>query len=186
MNELNYNQSQEDFGLECLENEDELERILEEMSSYIGWIVIHFNSLENSIAFCVTEMITHDAYQDERVDVFLSEMQYSGKTRALVNLYGQVITTLGLTISKKNLIELEKTFIECGKRRNEYAHADWVGMKKENYVCVKTNAKKNGIVRRYRKYNIDKIKEDIEYICKAEEILELYHEELNDEIHGRI
>jgi len=186
IDELNYNKCQEDFGLELLEDENDLEDILNEMSSYIGWIIIHFNSLENSIAYCVADMITHDPYQDERVDVFLSEMQYSGKSRALINLYGQVIESLALTTSKANLTELEKTFVECGKRRNEYAHADWVGMKKENYVCVKTNAKKNGIIRRYRKYNIDKIKEDIEYICDAEESLELFHETLNDEINGEI
>ena len=185
MDELNYNKCQEDFGLEYLEDEDKLQSILDEMSSYIGWIVIHFNSLENIIASCVTDMITHDPYQDERVDVFLSEMQYSGKTRALINLYGQAITSCALTINKEQLTALEKTLTECGKRRNEYAHADWVGIKKENYVCVKTNAKKSGIIRKYRKYNINKIKEDIEYICKAEEMLESFHETLHDSIHGR-
>ena len=35
---------------------------------------------------------------------------------------------------------------ECATRRNEYAHADWIGMKLGGYVRVKSQSKRTGIM----------------------------------------
>lgn len=183
MSELNLSKRQAEDNLEYLENEDDLDVMLDSMANQIGWIIIHFNSLESNMAFCVADMVSNDPFQDERITVFLAEMQYSGICRALINLYGQAISNGDIEITQEELKELEKKLVECRKRRNEYAHADWRGIRENNYVCVKTQAKKIGIMERYRKFNYEEMEDDINFICEAKGLLENFHENIIFQIH---
>ncbi|MCP3675672.1 MAG: hypothetical protein GY829_14540 [Gammaproteobacteria bacterium] len=178
MTELNLSKRDAEENLEYLENEDDLDTMLDGMASQIGWIIIHYNSLETNIAFCISDMVSGDPFQDERITVFLAEMQYSGICRALINLYGQSISYGDIETNQEELKELEKNLVECGKRRNEYAHADWAGLRENNYVCVKTQAKKSGIMERYRKFDHEKMEHDINFICEAKDLLENFHENI--------
>lgn len=185
MNEITLGRRQAQDDLECLDDEEELREALEEMSRYIGWVVIYFNSLEGIVSFAIAELISHDAIQDDRMSVFLAEMQYSGKCRALINLYGQIIGYGDVKYTVKDLTEIENLLVECGKRRNEYAHADWIGMTNNKYVCVKTQAKKKGVFERYKKFEISQMQDDIEFICNARDKLEEFDEKINDQLYGR-
>ncbi len=114
MNELNLAKWKANDQLEYVEDEAQLFETLDDMAKEIGWIIIRFNSLEGVISYCIAELISHDPLQDERVNVFLSEMQYSGISRALINLYGQFISN---SLDDKFLVELntlEKSLSECG------------------------------------------------------------------------
>ncbi len=182
MREITLERRQAQGDLECLD-EEELENVLEEMSRYIGWVVIYFNSLEGIISFAIAEIVTDDAIQDDRMSVFLAEMQYSGKCRALINLYGQMIEYAEGKYTVEDLTELENLLVECGKRRNEYAHADWIGLTDNKYVCVKTQAKKRGVFERYKKFEIAQMQEDIDFICSAIDKLEEFDEKLNDQFY---
>jgi len=184
MREITLGRRQAQDDLECLD-EEELEDVLEKMSRYIGWVVIYFNSLEGIISFAIAEIVSHDAIQDDRMSVFLAEMQYSGKCRALINLYGQMIEYAEGKYTVEELTELENLLVECGKRRNEYAHADWIGVTDNKYVCVKTQAKKRGVFERYKKFEITQMQEDIDFICSARDKLEEFDENLNDQFYGR-
>lgn len=171
--------------LECVESEEELEEYLETIAPYIGWIIIYFNSLEDSLSNCIREAILRDPIQDERLDVFLSEMQFAGKCRALMHLYGNTIESCTVKYTQEDLNELEKLLLECAKRRNEYAHADWTDLKKMGYVRVKTQSKKRGVFHRYRKLEIPQIEEDIELIGNARHVLDEFNERITDQIFGR-
>jgi len=128
MREITLGRRQAQDDLECLE-EEELSDLLEEMAGYIGWRIIYFNSLEDIVSYAIAENITDDAIQDDRMSVFLAEMTYSGKCRVLINLYGQIIEYCDVKYTVEDLTELEKLLVECGKRRNEYAHANWIDLR---------------------------------------------------------
>lgn len=113
-----------DDELEYLESEDEFEEYLEAIAPYIGWIVIYFNSLEEHLADFIREAILRDPMQDERLDVFLSEMQFAAKCKALIHLYAQMTESCAVKCTQQELNELEKMPLECAKRRNEYTHAN--------------------------------------------------------------
>lgn len=171
--------------LEFVDTDEELVDYLDELAPHIGWIVIYFNSLEDTVSQCIREAILRDPYQDERLDVFLSEMLFSAKCRALIHLYGQLIECGSVKFTQDDLTELEKTLLECAKRRNEYAHGDWIGLKKGPYVRVKSQSKKRGIAHRYRKFDLEQVNKDIEFISEARHTLDELNERITDQLWGR-
>lgn len=170
-NEVNYE-------LEYIESDQELEVYLETIVPYIGWVIVYFNSLEDHISDFIREAILRDPFHDERLDVFLSEMMFSGKCRALLHLYGQLIESGSVKNTHNDLNKLEVMLLECARRRNEYAHADWIGVRKENYVRVNSQSKKNGILHRYRKFELSKLEEDVAFINNARFVLDEFNENI--------
>jgi len=171
--------------LEDVASERLLEKYLEAIAPFIGWIVIYFNSLEDSVTFCLRDQMLRDPYQDERLGVFLSEMMYAAKCRSLTHLYGQALSATSGEVTSDELTALSKTLEECGKRRNEYAHADWIGLKKERYVRVKTSSGKSGLSHRYKKYTLRQLRSDVSYIERARHELETFNERITNQIWGR-
>jgi len=102
-----------------------------------------------------------------------------------MHLYGQLIESGSVTYTHEDLNELEKVLIECAKRRNEYAHADWTGVKKENYVRVKSQSKKRGVFHRYKKFEMPKLEDDVEFIRNARHVLDDFNEKIHDQLWGR-
>ena len=171
--------------LETVDSEDDLRAYLEEIAPFIGWIIIYFNSLEDTIAACLREALLRDPIQDERLDVFLSDMLFAGKCKALMHSYGQMISSCDIKYTHDDLNELEKLLLECAKRRNEYAHADWIGMKQDVYVRVKSQSKKLGILHRYKKFEPAQMEADIQYIHAARDELEIFNGRIHDQLWGR-
>lgn len=170
---------------ETVESDEELGAYLEVIAPYIGWIVIYFNSLEDSLAANLREVFLRDPHQDERLDVFLAEMLFSGKCRALMHAYGQMISTGGFKLTHEDVTELENLLFECAKMRNEYAHADWIGMKQGAYVRVKSQSKKLGIAHRYKRFEVSKMDLDILFIKDTRDKLESFNEKIHDQLWGR-
>jgi len=165
--------------------DDELLGYLEELAPHIGWVVIYFNSLEDSVGCCLRDLMVRDQIQDERLDVFLSEMLFAAKSRALIHLYGQMAEDWGIDTTHAQVAELESLLLECAKRRNEYAHADWIGMKQGPIVKVKSQSKTRGIVHRYKRFAPADVEEDIKFIDAARHTLDQFHECVLDQVHGR-
>ena len=166
----------------------DLSDYLSDLAPEIGWVIIYFNSLEDGISGCIREAILRDALQDERMDVFLAGMQFSAKARALLDLYGQMIEYGGLEITHEDLRKVDVLLTECATRRNEYAHADWIGMKLDGYVRVKQQSKRTGISYRYKRYDLARVQDDVEFICKARDELYEFNELLWDQLraHGQV
>ena len=163
---LSAREAEDEF--EFVETDEELELYLEEMAPQIGWVVIYFNSLEDHIGDFVRRLILRDPYQDERLEVFLTEMMYAAKSRALVNLYGQVLAG---TEKLKELVEIESLLTECAVRRNEYAHADWIGVRKLGYLRVKSQSKRTGLIHRYKRVDLAQLQDDVAFIRAARHTL---------------
>lgn len=171
MTERTLRRYESDEAIDCFESEEEFENYLDSIAPYIGWVVIYFNSLEEHIADFLRMGMLRDPFQDERLDIFLSEMQYAAKCRALIHLYGQMIESYEVKCTQDELKKIEDMLVECAKRRNEYAHADWIGVRKENFVRVKTQSKKLGIFYRYRKLELSVVEADVEFINNARHVL---------------
>lgn len=164
---------------------EELDAYLEEIVPSIGWITVYFNSLEDHISDFIRQAILRDPFQDERLDVFLSEMMFSGKCRALMHLYGQMIETKSVQYTHKDLDALETMLFDCSSRRNEYAHGDWIGVRKENYVRVKSQSKKTGVFHRYKKFDMTRLNEDVEYINNARFTLDEFNDKIYEQLLGQ-
>lgn len=165
--------------------DEELADYLEELAPQIGWVIIFFNSLEDTVASCLRELMLHDPDQDERLDVFLAEMLFSAKSRALIHLYGQTIMDCALKTTNQDLTVIENLLVECAKRRNEYAHADWIGLKQGQIVKVKSQSQKRGIVHRYKRFNAADVEEDVGFIDAARDTVYEFHQRVLDELYGR-
>lgn len=175
---------------DALDNVDEsgLTDYLSDLAPEIGWIIIYFNSLEDEVSGFIREAILRDAIQDERMDVFLTGMLFSAKARALLDLYGQMIEYGGMAIAHEELRKVDALLTECAIRRNEYAHADWIGMKVGGYVRVKLQSKRTGISHRYKRYDLARVQADVDFISEARDALYEFNERLWDQIraHGRV
>lgn len=122
----------EDHELEFVDG-PELDEYLDSIVSSIGWVVVYFNSLEDHISDFIREVVLRDPYQDERLEPFLCEMGFSAKSRALIQLYGQMISAQQIKCTHDDLGAVESMLNECASRRNEYAHGDWIGVRKERF-----------------------------------------------------
>ncbi len=185
MSENHFSPREAEERFESTDSDEELLSYLEELAPQIGWVVIYFNSLEDGVSQCIREAMLHDPYQDERMDVFLAEMMFAAKCRSLMHLYGQMIESAAVNFTQVDLNQLEETLVECSRRRNEYAHADWIGLKKGAYVRVKTQSKKRGITHRYKRFELSQVEADVSFINSARHALEEFNERITDQLWGR-
>ena len=169
-------------------DESELADYLSNLAPQIGWIIIYFNSLEDDVSRFIPAAILRDPTQDERMDVFLAGMLFSAKARALLDLYGQMLESGVLEVTTEDLRKVDVLLTECATRRNEYAHADWIGMKLGGYVRVKSQSKRSGISHRYKRYDLARIHADVDFISEARDKLYEFNERLWDQLrtHGRV
>jgi hypothetical protein len=170
---------------ETVGSEEELGIYLSGIAEEIGWIIIYFNSLEDLISSFSREMMLRDPCQDERLDIFLAEMGYAAKARALIHLYGQAVTHGAAGLPANELVELEKDLTLAATLRNGYAHADWIGLRDDAYVRVKTRSSRNGILHRYKRIDVETARADVTYITSLRDRLEAVHELVLDSIYRR-
>jgi|SRR5450830_49105 len=171
---------------ETVNSEKELDDFLSGIAEEIGWIVICFNSLEDSIGSFLREMMLRDPYQDERLDVFLAEMGYIAKARALMHLYGHAIAQGSARLPDGEIVELEKDLTLAATIRNGYAHADWFGLRADAYIKVKTRSSRNGIIHRYKRIDLEIARADVRYIASVRNRLDAVHELVLDKIYRRV
>ena len=182
MTERSLSRREADDELEWIASDEELDEYLSMIAPYVGWIIVYFNSLEDHIADFIRLAILRDPFQDERLDVFLAGMMFAGKAQALIDLYGQLMSYQSGGKTDAELKELGSLLEECAKRRNEYAHADWVGVRKGGFVRVKSKSGRAGVVHRYRHFEQSKLDEDVAFIQQARHTLN----DFNDAIHEHL
>ena len=169
-----------------IEDSDELFDKLEEITQYIGSVIVEFNALESSVEYLIAEQMMRSGDQDDRIYVFLSEMMYQGKAKALINLYGQIIEFCDVSTNHEDLKVIEKRLEEAAIVRNEYAHAHWQDMSSSGYVRVKTRPNKKGVFQKYRLFDIEQLEKDMYFIMETPSILSEFDENLMDQLYGRV
>ena len=116
MTERHLSKREADDELEWIASDAELDEYLEHIAPFIGWITIYFNSLEDHIADFIRMAVLRDPFQDERLDVFLSGMMFSAKAQALIDLYGQMISSGGVEKTDAELKELQQLLQQFAPR----------------------------------------------------------------------
>lgn len=182
MTERSLSKREADDELEWIASDEELDGYLSHIAPFVGWITIYFNSLEDHIADFIRMAVLRDPFEDERLDVFLSGMTFSGKAQALIDLYGQMISSGAVEKTDEHLKELQKLFQECAQRRNEYAHADWIGVREGNFVRVKSKSGRTGVLHRYRVFEDSKLEADVAFIRDARFILTEFNDAIQEEL----
>lgn len=170
---------------ENVESDDELNAYLSRIAEEIGWIIIYFNSLEDLIAHFLREMMLRDPSQDERLDVFITEMGYQSKARALIHLYGQTAACGISSLPENELVTLEKALTLAATIRNGYAHADWMGLRTKEYVRVKSRSSRSGIFHRYKRIDVSTAKLDAGFILSLRDRLSAVHDLIQDHMYQR-
>lgn len=184
MTERAYSRQEADDEFEWITSDEELDTYLSSIAPYVGWIIIYFNSLEDHIADFIRMGIVRDWTQDERVDVFLASMMFAGKAQALIDLYGQLMSYQAGGKTDEELKELAKLLEECAKRRNEYAHADWFGVRKGGFVRVKSKSGRTGVSHRYRRFEQEKLEDDVAFIEQARHTLSDFNDAIHEHLSG--
>jgi hypothetical protein len=182
MTERSFSKREAEDELEWMASDDELDEYLSHIAPFVGWITIYFNSLEDHIADFIRMAVLRDPFQDERLDVFLSGMMFSGKARALIDLYGHMISSGGVEKTDEDLKAIETMLEKCAKRRNEYAHADWIGVRKGNFVRVKSTSRRTGVLYRYRMFEDSKLEADVAFICDARHTLNEFNDAIQEQL----
>ncbi len=173
-------------GIEFYDSEEELTAALEKVSSAIGWIVIEFNSLEDSVGFRIKEIVSTSEGRDSFVYALIANMGFTAKANALVNLYGEMLERCDLQDLCEPLKALDTRLREAARRRNCYVHADWAGISRRNLVAVKITANRKGVRQLYRTFEPEEMAQDLHYIRETTEALEQFDEALNECMNARL
>lgn len=169
---------------EFFEDEADLHKYLSKISSKIGWIVIRFNSIEDFLAQALRDLLLNDSVQDERLDIFLTEMGFKQKASALLTSYEQACHNRTVHLPENELSKLRAVLDLAATIRNGYAHAAWSNGRENSYIKVNSVSKKQGLCHRYRRIDTQTADQDIEFLCSILMRLESVHELIVEQIHG--
>lgn len=158
------------------EDPDKLDKVLEPIIHSIGYVVLHFNALEQSLNHIIC-----DAFSD-RTDttglIVLHKMTYANKVDLLKRLCNDFHSSLSIEIACFE--ELLSDLKECGRLRNQVVHADWENTDNEVYTYVNLKISKNGIHQEYVQFSEKSLTEIILFIMKTRDKLYEYWDERND------
>lgn len=171
-------------GFEYFDSEEELQRKLDQISPYVGRVIIELNSLETLIDLAMKEIASNSEGQDRYVYTFLSRIEFRDKVDVLTSLYGDIVESFSYPDLHDPLKKLKTRLAKACEKRNTYAHTDWSEIDKNNLVATKYAANRNGVFRVYKTFEIDDMENDIKYIIESAEALERFDEMLNDRING--
>lgn len=146
--------SLDDYNIKDLPSSD-WARFCDEIAYNLGWFIIAFNSLEETITDSIIELTDRNKRFDEEITyIMIGDKSFSQKTNILEKLLflhfdGDKEGPLFNDVS-----ELFRKIRELGEIRNNYVHADWYQTSVENEkisIRVKTKAEKKGIFHVYLK-----------------------------------
>ncbi|GAB3721561.1 hypothetical protein [Flavobacterium koreense] len=164
-------------------SDDESSDLFVERLYDIGWIIMLFNSLEGSVNYAVDKALDPHERRSEINHLLICEMNYSSKVSFIIRHYGMLIYN---DEKYKDFIPeleiLEKKLRDAGTTRNIYAHANYGMTVNENYIRVKTKAKRNGVFYDYMRFEKEDIKEDQNLILNARNLLEDFDQKFWDKI----
>jgi len=162
----------DDLTIEDMDARNEL------VAKNIGYIVIHFNALDDLVSMAVSDLtFVRLGTQDERSAVFLSEMMFSQRVATLMKLYGLRAQFEELENYSERLRAIGQRLTESARRRNQYAHADWLHSESMTWVKIRTkiSKQKDRVYHQYRSFSPDEMDEDLAYIKETSAILDEFH-----------
>ena len=158
------------------EDQEKLDKILEPIMHSIGYVVLHFNALEQSLNHIICNIFSDRS--DTTGLIVLHKMTYANK----VDLFKRFCDDFhsSLSIEMPNFEELLSNLKECGRLRNQVVHADWENTDNEVYTYVNLKISKNGIHQEYVQFSERSLTEIILFIMETRDNLYKYWDERND------
>jgi len=162
-----------------IENEELVDKYLENSLYLIGYIVMYFNGLEKSLDSIICQMFTDRT--DSTGLIVLHKMTYSTK----VDLFKRFSDDFHLAIEKEieGYTDLIIDLKESGRLRNLVVHADWENTDNDGYTYVNFKISKNGMEQEYIQFTENSLKEIIDLILKTEGNLYKYWDNRNEELY---
>ncbi len=161
-----------------INDEEEVEKYLETILPSIGYVVMYFNALENSLDKLICEII-HDDYDNLGL-IVLHKMNYSSKVDLFKRLCENHHSQLNLSIESFKILISELK--ECGRLRNLVVHADWENTDNDNFTYVNLRISANDIEQEYLQFSERTLTSIILRILHTQERLFDYWDELNDKL----
>ena len=172
----------DDAPQDILDNDDltieEMDARYESVAKSIGYVVVHFNALDDLVSMVVSDLtFPRLGTQDERSAVFLTEMTFSQRVATLMKLYGLRAKFEEVENYSDRLKSIGQRLRESAKRRNQYAHADWLGSESMTFVMIRTKVsrQKDRVYHQYRSFSADEMKDDLAYIRQTVAELDDFH-----------
>ena len=172
----------DDAPQDILDNDDltieEMDARYESVAKNIGYVVIHFNALDDYVSMAVSDLtFARLGTQDERSAVFLSEMTFSQRVATLMKLYGLRAQFEELENYSERLNSIGQRLTESARRRNQYAHADWLGTESMTWVKIRTklSRQRDRVFHQYRSFSADEMDADLAYIKQTVTELDEFH-----------
>ena len=162
-----------------IEDEDEAEEYLDNSLPLIGYIVMYFNGLEQSLDRIICEIFSTRTANTGLI--VLHKMNYSAK----VDLFKRFCDDLhyGCEIEIPGYEELIRNLKESGRMRNLVIHADWESTDKEGYTYVNFKISKNGMEQEYIQFSEQSLSKISTLIIQTEGDLYKYWDERNEKLY---
>lgn len=164
-----------------IEDEDKAEEYLDNALSYIGMIVMYFNSLESTLDSVLCENFT------DRTDatglIVLNKMNYSSKVDLLQRFCDDFQINMSSCLSgyDKLLTDLR----ECARLRNLVVHANWESTDEDGFTYVRLRMSKKGMQQEYVQFTEESLQKIFELIIRTRAGLYEFWELRNDVLYGR-
>jgi hypothetical protein len=164
-----------------VEDEEKAEEYIDEALTYIGIIVMYFNSLEAALDSVLCENFMDRS--DSTGLIVLNKMNYAAKVELLKRFCDDFHTCQPKPIEGYD--ELINNLKESGRLRNLVVHANWEATDEEGYTYVRLKMSKSGMHQEYMQFSKESLEKVIELIIKTTSGLSAYWEAHNDVLYGR-
>ena len=155
---------------------EQLQNKLEELSPYIGRLVIEFTALEETLNSMLVETINE--HDEDSGWVIIARMSYTTKTNLFYDLNRRILEFCNAPIDF--IIEFD-TVIEdirkAGRIRNEIIHAAWYELNpSDSKVKTRTQVKKGELSHIQKQLTTTEIEDAINFINNVEDHLDNFWE----------
>jgi hypothetical protein len=163
-----------------IENEEEAEKYIHNSLPLIGYVVMYFNGLEQSLDGIICEIFTDRS--DSTGLIVLHKMSYATKVDLFKRFSDDMHSSCGITINIYD--KLIQNLKECGRLRNLVVHADWENTDDDGYTYVNLKISKKTMEQEYMQFSEQSLTEIIELIVNTRVQLSDYWEERNEKLYS--
>jgi len=161
-------------------DEDKAEEYVGEALSYIGLVVMYFNSLEASLDGYLCQIFTDRS--DSTGLIVLNKMNYASKVELFKRFCDDFDVCTGSAIAGYEL--LINILKEAGRLRNLVVHANWESTDEEGYTFVRLKMSKKGMQQEYVQFSTESLQKVVNLIVDACGSLGEYWELRDEALHG--
>jgi hypothetical protein len=155
---------------------EEVDNVLEPILHSIGYVVMYFNALEQSLNHIICNILSDRA--DNFGLIVLHKMNFSNK----VDLFKRFCDDFHSSTEMET--EIFETLLhdlkESGRLRNLVIHANWEDTDSDVYTYINLKISKNGIHQEYIQFSEDSLTEIILLIMNTQKKLYEYWDERYD------